>query len=214
MISYQLWAAKVVCSSLIGEGGESIRDPAVEKLGWETSHRPQHSWQVTEYKGIWCCSCNREKGNRGAAVDRSMLLQSQSVVSWSVASLVNIDAVCRSNSKSCFILRKRRRLPWQCIFLAVSIFHLPVECNCWARCVCYFLVGFVYVILTSVIDSESYPFWFSAYWWETGGQRKPEYFGSSAFFNIVCTSLAWSYLIKCGFFYKVWILKSVCYMPM
>lgn len=81
MISYQFWADKVVCSSLIGEGGESIRHAAVEKLGWETSHSAQHSWQVTEYKVVRWGSCNREKGSRGAAVDRSMLLQSQSVVS-------------------------------------------------------------------------------------------------------------------------------------
>lgn len=63
-------------------------------------------------------------------MDTSMLLQLQRVVSWSVAALVNIDAGCRSNSKSCFILGERRRLMWQYIFLAVSIFHLPVEYNC------------------------------------------------------------------------------------
>ena len=69
-------------------------------------------------------------GDCGAAVDTSMLLQLQRVASWSVAALVNIDAGCRSNSKSCFILGERRRLMWQCIFLAVSIFCLPVQCNC------------------------------------------------------------------------------------
>lgn len=63
-------------------------------------------------------------------MDTSMHLRLQRVVSWSVAALVNIDAGCRSNSKSCFILGERRRLMWQCIFLTVSIFHLLVECNC------------------------------------------------------------------------------------
>lgn len=46
----------------------------------------------------------------------------------------------------------------QCIFLAVSIFHLHVEYDCRAQCVCYFLFGFVYIILIYVIDSDCYPF--------------------------------------------------------
>lgn len=57
-------------------------------------------------------SCNIENDDYGAAMDTSMLLQLQRVVSWCVAALVNIDAGCRSNSKFCLILGER-------IFVAV-----------------------------------------------------------------------------------------------
>lgn len=157
MFSSQLWTAKVDSSSLIGEGGESIWDSLVEKLSWKTCHSPHHSWQVTRY-GMVQGSRNTENDDCGAAVDISGLLQLQRVVSWSVAPVVNRDAGCRSNSKSCFILWERKGLMSQCILLTISVFHLPVECNCWAQCVCYFFFGFVYIILIYVIDSHYYPF--------------------------------------------------------
>lgn len=85
--------------------------------------------QVTS-SGMGWGSQNTEHGDCGAAVDSSVLLQLQGVVSWSVAPTVNIDAGCSSNAKSSFILRERKRLMWQCMFLTASIFYLPVECNC------------------------------------------------------------------------------------
>lgn len=119
MFSNRLWTAEVDSSSLIEGGGESIWDSLVEKLSWKTCRRsPALAW------------AGALRIRSMMTVDSSVLLQLQGVVSWSVAPTVNIDAGCSSNAKSSFILRERKRLMWQCMFLTASIFYLPVECNC------------------------------------------------------------------------------------
>lgn len=127
-----------------------------EKLSWAICHSPDHLWQVTRSAEVSCGSHDLGNDESGAAVDSWVLSQLQKVVSCS-APAQWIDAACRGDFKPCFILGERGCFAWQCVFLTASSFHLAVGYNFWAQCVCYFLFGFVYIILICVIDSDCYP---------------------------------------------------------